>query len=114
MQYQLGQAKLQVALQSQLMASRLQQLEHSIQEEGGVSLITYETKRHLQAKLLSLSAAQERIHAGTYGICTECGETIELERMEIVPDTTMCAACIQKALRKHAQTMASRNPLVRK
>ena len=114
MQYQLGQAKLQVALQSQLMTHRLQQLEHAMQEEGGVSLISYQTKRHLQDKLLRLTEAQARIHSGTYGVCAACGEMIEPERMEIVPDTTMCAACVQQALRTHAQTTASRNRLVRK
>lgn len=114
MQYQLSQAKLQVVLQRQLMAHRLQQLERSIQEEGGVSLMHYQTKRHLQEQLLRLTQAQDRIHSGTYGICMACSEMIEPERMEIVPDTTMCAACIQKALRTHTRSTARYNRSVNK
>jgi RNA polymerase-binding transcription factor DksA len=39
----------------------------------------------------AMEAALERIRRGTYGICAECEEPIELERLKLVPWTTRCA-----------------------
>jgi RNA polymerase-binding transcription factor DksA len=40
-----------------------------------------------------IEAALRRIEAGTYGLCANCGEPIEPERLETVPATPLCAAC---------------------
>jgi hypothetical protein len=39
-----------------------------------------------------IKAAEE----GTYGICEMCGATISPERLEIVPETTLCVQCAAK------------------
>ena len=43
--------------------------------------------------------ALERIETGTYGRCERCGNEIPLERLEVVPTTTMCVSCKQQTAR---------------
>jgi DnaK suppressor protein len=40
-----------------------------------------------------IDAALARIGDGSYGICTNCGAPIPIERLEIVPAAGLCAAC---------------------
>lgn len=40
-----------------------------------------------------IRAALERIAAGTYGICANCGEEIGETRLEVVPEATRCVKC---------------------
>ena len=40
-----------------------------------------------------LQEAIERVSEGEYGQCEICGQTIDPERLEIVPTTTLCARC---------------------
>jgi RNA polymerase-binding transcription factor DksA len=40
-----------------------------------------------------IDAALERIEAGTYGICTNCGNEIEPKRLDLLPETPLCADC---------------------
>lgn len=50
--------------------------------------------RDRERKLLGkIEAALERIEAGTYGICEECGEWIGVERLRARPVTTLCIEC---------------------
>jgi RNA polymerase-binding protein DksA len=43
--------------------------------------------------LAEIDAALERIEAGTYGICANCGKEIPAERLEAIPYTTLCIDC---------------------
>lgn len=45
-------------------------------------------------------AALGRIEAGTFGICSECGEGINSERLEAEPTTDQCISCLEKAEEK--------------
>lgn len=45
------------------------------------------------AEVRRIDAALARIEAGTYGICTICGEPIAEARLEFLPDTPFCTAC---------------------
>lgn len=47
-------------------------------------------------KIASLEDALESLAEGEYGICERCGEPIEPERLEILPDTTLCVKCAQR------------------
>lgn len=50
--------------------------------------------REREEKLLKkTNTALERIEKGTYGICEECGEEIELKRLIARPVTTLCIDC---------------------
>jgi DnaK suppressor protein len=44
----------------------------------------------------AIDAALKRIEAGTYGVCTNCGEPIPAERLEAVPWATTCIDCKRK------------------
>jgi RNA polymerase-binding transcription factor DksA len=45
------------------------------------------------AELRQINAALGRLEAGTYGICTSCGDEISDERLEVLPHTPMCRNC---------------------
>lgn len=44
----------------------------------------------LLTKLALIEAAQERVAAGNYGLCTVCGEAIGEARLEALPATPTC------------------------
>jgi len=49
-----------------------------------------------EAKVRSLESAIKAAEQGTYGICEMCGAPIPSERLEIVPETTLCVQCAAK------------------
>lgn len=48
----------------------------------------------------AIHAALGRIEDGTYGICLRCGEDISIERLDIIPHTTLCRDCASAAQNK--------------
>jgi DnaK suppressor protein len=46
-----------------------------------------------RAQLASILAALDRIEAGTYGVCVDCGEPQPFGRLYVVPDAATCAGC---------------------
>jgi RNA polymerase-binding transcription factor DksA len=59
----------------------------------------------LQGQTLGeVTAALERIRAGTYGKCQECGQPISRGRLEALPYTPYCIEC--------AQEMQQHGPLI--
>ncbi|MGI6285404.1 TraR/DksA C4-type zinc finger protein [Neomoorella humiferrea] len=47
-------------------------------------------------QLRKIEDALASIKEGTYGYCRECGREIPRERLEVVPETTLCLACRKK------------------
>jgi DnaK suppressor protein len=45
------------------------------------------------AALRDVERALWRMEEGTYGKCVDCGSTLPLERLEIVPQTARCLDC---------------------
>jgi DnaK suppressor protein len=45
-----------------------------------------------------ITAAEDRLTAGTYGICQGCATRIPLERLEILPYVRNCVGCQQRAM----------------
>lgn len=45
------------------------------------------------AEIRMIDAALERIETGEYGFCSQCGEPIPPERLDILPATPFCAKC---------------------
>jgi len=39
--------------------------------------------------------ALDRLDQGGYGMCVRCGNAIGEERLELLPDTVLCASCAQ-------------------
>jgi DnaK suppressor protein len=49
--------------------------------------------RQAQHQLEEIDAAQQRLHAGTYGVCEQCGAAIGDERLEARPTARLCIRC---------------------
>lgn len=66
-------------------------------EEASVSDIYVELNlvllKHHQRELVALQAALKRIKNGIYGICTDCGEVIKIERLRANPSAHRCVNC---------------------
>lgn len=54
---------------------------------------------HETAELGDIQAALERIEAGTYGSCTDCGITIPAARLKAYPTAKRCIDCQSQAER---------------
>lgn len=53
----------------------------------------------LERKLQDIESALRSIEKGHYGICERCGKPIEIERLEVKPDATLCLTCQQEVER---------------
>lgn len=53
----------------------------------------------LRAKLEEVDRALEKLQEGTYGTCDSCGAPIPVERLEILPQASLCVACKSKPRR---------------
>ena len=47
-------------------------------------------------ELGELDAAEARVHAGTYGVCSVCGREIPDAQLELRPARTTCVACADR------------------
>ena len=52
-----------------------------------------EIARETQVSIQHLKAALQRLEDGSYGICGSCGEDISPQRLEVIPETTLCVNC---------------------
>lgn len=50
-----------------------------------------------RAEVAEVEAALERLSAGTYGFCVECGQPIAEGRLEARPMAELCISCAEKA-----------------
>ncbi len=58
--------------------------------------------------LKKVEEALKRIEEGSFGECEDCGEDIELRRLEARPTATHCVACKEEQERREGLTMAGR------
>lgn len=58
--------------------------------------------------LRKVDDALKRIEEGTFGLCDECGEDIELRRLEARPTATLCVGCKEDQERREVLTAAGR------
>lgn len=67
--------------------------------EGGVDpdaserMMNLSIMENLERRLQSVNYALSTLEQGKYGLCEDCGNPIEPERLKVLPDTTLCAAC---------------------
>lgn len=65
--------------------------------EGGTSNVDRELDLVLSAQALAavneIDFALEKIVAGTYGLCEQCGQPIPEARLEALPHAALCVAC---------------------
>lgn len=55
-----------------------------------------------------LDDALKRIEDGTFGECDDCGEDIELKRLEARPTATLCVQCKEEQERREGLTASGR------
>jgi len=53
-------------------------------------------KEELERKIIQTRKALTRIKIGKYGICEDCGDMIDTDRLMIYPEATLCAKCQKK------------------
>lgn len=51
-------------------------------------------------KLRAIDSALDLISKDEYGDCLECGEPIEIKRLEAIPGVTLCVLCAEISERK--------------
>ncbi|GAA2263525.1 DNA-binding protein [Streptomyces ruber] len=75
------------------------------QADTGAKNITREHEMSLaqnsREMLEQTERALERLDAGTYGLCENCGEPIGKARMQAFPRATLCVECKQKQERRY-------------
>lgn len=55
-----------------------------------------ETRRRLDLERTQLMTAIKRIQDGKFGVCVLCKQNIPIERLELVPESPLCAPCFEK------------------
>lgn len=67
---------------------------------------------HERYVLNEINEALDNISNGTYGVCTNCHNKIETERLEIIPETTLCSSCAKEIITQpDASESVDKNPL---
>jgi DnaK suppressor protein len=74
-----------------------------VQEEAAEVALTALDEQG-RRELHEIQAALARIDAGTYGICTTCGETISAARLTAMPTAHRCVSCQERL--EHRRTHA--------
>jgi len=58
--------------------------------------VALETARRRQQQIVAIESALRRIESGEYGVCSACGEGIDVRRLFVAPTSTRCVACADK------------------
>ncbi len=66
--------------------------------------VSFATRSLLVERANRLAAALERLSAGEYGVCEECGEAIAPARLKVMPEVTTCVRC-QDRLERSARRL---------
>jgi len=53
---------------------------------------------HEKYVLDEINEALDKLSDGSYGICTNCHQKIEQERLDIIPETTLCSSCAKEII----------------
>lgn len=67
---------------------------------------------HEKYVLNEINEALDKISDGSYGICTNCHKKIEKDRLDIIPETTLCATCAKEIVTPPDESESmDKNPL---
>jgi DnaK suppressor protein len=75
----------------------------SIEVERELAIHMVERDKKL---VLKIRKALRKIDHGTYGICEECGEDIDINRLELRPVAELCIACKRRQEKMEKLTCA--------
>jgi RNA polymerase-binding transcription factor DksA len=59
--------------------------------------IEWHHREQLEARLREINDAQDRLMAGKFGYCTDCGKEIEPRRLAAEPTASLCISCQRNA-----------------
>jgi len=68
--------------------------------------IGFATRELLVERVNRIAAALERLDAGEYGLCVECGEGIAPARLQVLPEVLTCVRCQDRLERLGRHTEA--------
>ena len=73
--------------------------------EASLSVVDEAQANQAAAGLEQVLTARQRLHDQTYGACLDCGQPIDLRRLEALPATSFCTAC--QAIREQPRPPAT-------
>ena len=50
-------------------------------------------EKQIKDQLAKIEHALDKFSKGTYGLCDQCGQPIDLDRLEALPQATLCLSC---------------------
>ncbi|MBI2608518.1 MAG: RNA polymerase-binding protein DksA [Deltaproteobacteria bacterium] len=62
--------------------------------------IAFRLRDRERVLLQKIERALERIEQGEFGVCDQCGDEIEVKRLEARPVTTLCISCKEEQEQK--------------
>ena len=86
-------------------ADALDQIQHAVERELALGTLVRES-----SGLRETRAALRRVDDGSYGLCMDCEEEINLKRLTAVPWAARCIACQERADREGAAETADEEP----
>ena len=86
-------------------ADALDQIQHAVERELALGTLARES-----SGLRETRAALRRIDDGSFGICMDCEEEINLKRLAAVPWAARCIACQERADREGAASETADEP----
>ena len=90
----ISKARLYLELEQQRLHAKLYNLTHTeSQLDDSEFLKNTGICTNLEHHLLAIKSALYKIETGTYGICESCKREINYERLQTLPESTLCVAC---------------------
>ena len=65
----------------------------SLQQDQNINIQRYESAKK---RLNKLQSTLLKIDSKEYGICKECQEAIALQRLQLIPESEYCVACMEE------------------
>ncbi len=65
------------------------------------AVLHFQRQRELQRT--RIMTALDRLRAGKYGVCVMCREPIDRKRLEIIPESPLCASCLDNGSVDHGR-----------
>ena len=70
-------------------------LDSDAAEQAGHSRVSA-VQRQIDRQIVQLRKALTKVKIGTYGLCENCGEVIDTDRLMVYPEATFCVNCEKK------------------
>jgi len=76
-------------------------------EEGATEAFELEKRLALERRVSGLLSevehALQKLENGTYGLCDICGQSVEMARLEVLPQANLCLSCKARQEAKSAK-----------